>query len=50
MGLHQALCICAVVVQLGDFVRLLLVGVGISLTLLPACGTFFLFLGGLIQP
>lgn len=35
----------AVVVQLGDFVELLTVGVGVSLTLLPSQGTLFFLVG-----
>ena len=50
-GVHEALCIYAVVVQLGVFVRLLTVGVGdVSDFFFPALGNVTLLLGYLVQP
>jgi hypothetical protein len=40
MGLHQVLCIYIIVVD-NVLERILAVGIEVSLTLLPALGTFF---------
>lgn len=48
LNLHQVLCMYFMVVQLGGFVRILMMGV--SLTLSPDFGTCFLLLGCLFQP
>lgn len=40
MDLHQVLCVCDMVVQRGDFMGLLTVGVGLSLTLCLLFGPF----------
>lgn len=50
IGLHQAMCIHAVIIFVGGLVGLLTVRMRIFQTRLPALGTFSFLLDCLIQP